>query len=65
MARGHFGLPRPSNRSLSRQRILGNLQQIDNDQDRRARVLRLETAFRNKIETHIIPVSYRFSAGAS
>lgn len=53
MARGHPGLPRPCSRTLSRQHILRQLQQIDNDPERRAKVLRLETAFRTKIETHI------------
>ncbi len=53
MARGHPGLPRAQNRTLSRQRLLGQLQQIDNDHEHRARVLRLENSFRNKIETHI------------
>lgn len=53
MARGHSGLPRANKRSLSRQKLLEQLQQVDNDQSRRERVLRLETAFRNKIRTHI------------
>lgn len=53
MARGYSGLPRAQKRSLSRQQLLGQLQLVDNDQERRERVLRLETAFRNKIETHI------------
>lgn len=53
MARGHTGLPRAQTRTISRQRLLNQLQQIDNAQDRRARVLRLENSFRNKIETHI------------
>lgn len=53
MARGHPGLPRAVKRTLSRQRLLGQLQQIDNDQERRTRVLRLENSFREKIETHI------------
>ena len=53
MPRGHPGLPRAQKRTLSRQALLGQLQRVDNDQERRARVLRLETAFRAKIETHI------------
>lgn len=54
MARGHPDLPRAIARKLSRQKLLGQLQQIDNDQDRRARVLRLENAFRRKIDSHIV-----------
>lgn len=53
MARGHPGLPRAEKRSISKQRLLGQLQQVDNDSDRRERVLQLETAFRRKIGTHI------------
>lgn len=53
MGRGHPGLPRAIKRTLSRQRILDQLQHIDIDRERRARVLRLETAFRKKIESHV------------
>ena len=53
MARRHPGLPRANKRSLSRLDLLSQLQQVDNDPLRRARVLRLETAFRARIETHI------------
>ena len=53
MARRHPGLPRANKRSLSRLDLLNQLQQVDNDPLRRARVLRLETAFRARIETHI------------
>jgi hypothetical protein len=53
MARGHKGLPRAIKKTISRQQLLSQLRQVDNDQDRRARVLRLENAFRTKIETHI------------
>ncbi|WP_008310654.1 hypothetical protein [Leptolyngbya sp. PCC 6406] len=53
MARGHAGLPQTRKKTLSRQYLLGQLQQIDNNQARRTRVLRLENSFRDKIETHI------------
>lgn len=53
MARGHLGLPRAKKRTMSRQKLLGQLQLVDNDTARREKVLRLETAFRNKIGTHI------------
>lgn len=53
MAKGHPGLPRAEKRVMSRQRLLGQLQQVDNESMRRERVLRLETAFRNKIGTHV------------
>lgn len=53
MVRGHPGLPRAEKRIISRQRLLGQLQQVDKESVRRERVLRLETAFRNKIGTHI------------
>lgn len=53
MGRGHAGLPRAIKKTLSRQRILGDLQRVDNDAERRERVLRLETAFRRKVETHV------------
>ena len=53
MGRGHAGLPRAITKRLSRQRILGDLQRVDNDGERRERVLRLETAFRRKVQTHV------------
>lgn len=53
MGRSHPGLPRATKKTLSRQRILSDLQQVDNDPERRAKVLRLETAFRRKVETHV------------
>lgn len=54
MARGHPGLPRAQKRTLSRQLLLRQLLQIDNEPERRSRVLRLENSFRAKIETHIL-----------
>ncbi|HHG85788.1 MAG TPA: hypothetical protein ENJ82_13655, partial [Bacteroidetes bacterium] len=54
MARGHSGLPRAVARKISRKELLLQLQRIDNEQPRRERVLRLENAFRNKIDSHII-----------
>ncbi|MDQ6959311.1 MAG: PmeII family type II restriction endonuclease [Mariprofundaceae bacterium] len=53
MARGHPDLPRAVARKISRQELLNQLQQIDNNQERRERVLRLENAFRSKIDSHI------------
>lgn len=61
MARGHPDLPKAVARKLSRQKLLGQLQKIDNDQDRRARVLRLENAFRRKIDSHIISLPAEYS----
>lgn len=54
MARGHPDLPRALARKISRNYLLEQLQHIDNDQERRERVLRLENAFRSKIDSHII-----------
>jgi hypothetical protein len=53
MACRHPGLPKANKKSLSRQAILRQLQQVDNEPSCRARVLRLETAFRARIETHL------------
>lgn len=53
MARGHPELPKATSRTLSRAQLLAQLQRVDNDAERRERVLRLETSFRTKIETHI------------
>ena len=53
MARGHPGLPTPRTTSISRQGLLAQLQEVDSDPNRRARVLRLERGFRNKIGSHI------------
>lgn len=62
MARGHPDLPRAVARNISRQDLLNQLQQIDNDQERRERVLRLENAFRVKIDSHIISLPAENSA---
>lgn len=54
MAKRHPGLPRPSKRILSRSELLHQLSLVDSDTDRRERVLRLETAFRRKINSHLL-----------
>ncbi len=54
MARGHADLPKAVARKLSRQQLLGQLQRIDNNHECRERVLRLESAFRQKIDSHIV-----------
>ncbi len=59
MARRHTGLPRPANMVLSRSLLLEQLVQVDSDETRRSRVLRLETAFRNKISAHVTALPTR------
>ena len=54
MVKGHPDLPRAIACKISRQELLNQLQQIDNDQERRERVLRLENAFRRRIGSHIV-----------
>jgi hypothetical protein len=53
MARGHADLPRTAKTMLSRRHLLNQLTLIDVDQESRSRVLRLETAFQRKIDTHL------------
>jgi len=52
MARGHTGLPTPQPVRFSRQLLLQQLQLVDASADAKTRVLKLESAFRRKIETH-------------
>ncbi|RRJ94312.1 hypothetical protein Ga0100231_008030 [Opitutaceae bacterium TAV4] len=54
MAKAHAGLPRALPTILSRKQLLDQLQLIDVSPDRRERVLRLENAFRRKIDSHIV-----------
>lgn len=54
MPRGHTGLPRALSTTLSRRQLLAQLQLIDVSPEQRERVLRLETAFRRKIDSHIV-----------
>lgn len=53
MPRNHPGLPRATRTELSKQMLLGQLLMIDGEEERRARVLHLETAFRRKIAAHV------------
>lgn len=53
MPRTHTGLPRTTRTELSKQRLLGQLLTIDGEEDRRGRVLALETAFRRKVTSHV------------
>ncbi len=46
-------LPKPGTIVISKKSLLQQLQLVDADNARRERVLRLETAFRNKIDPHI------------
>lgn len=52
MARGHTGLPIPLAVRFSKRHLLQQLQQVDTSAEAKARVLKLESAFRQKIETH-------------
>jgi hypothetical protein len=54
MPRGHTGLPRAEATYLSRSLLLSQLQLIDSSPVERQRVLRLENAFRRKIDSHIV-----------
>jgi hypothetical protein len=54
MAKGHPGLPRTSSRVISKNKLLCQLQRVDSISERRERVLRLENAFRRKIDSHIL-----------
>ena len=53
MARSHAGLPRPSKRVFKKVQILDTLSAIDQDGKARGRVLRLETEFRRRVESHL------------
>jgi len=54
MARGHPDLPRANKATLSRRQLLAQLMLIDAEPSSRERVLRLETAFQRKIDSHIV-----------
>jgi hypothetical protein len=54
MARRNADLPKAPRVTLSKTRILEQLSAIDNEANRRERVLRLETAFLRKIDSHIL-----------
>ena len=55
MARGHLDLPKKEDSLvLSKRDIFNSLIAIDGDQAARERVLRIETGFRRKIETHLL-----------
>ena len=49
----HQGLPKATPRVISRSELLHQLQVVDSSDEKRKRVLRLETAFRRKIDYHI------------
>lgn len=53
MARGHAGLPRPPTRIITKRDLLTTLAAVDGDDASRARVLRLETEFRTRIQGHV------------
>ena len=52
MARGHAGLLIAPTVTFSKQELLRQLRMVDSSKEAKARVLKLETAFRRKIETH-------------
>ncbi len=54
MAKRHPDLPRATKTTISRHNLLNQLKLVDTDNETRARVLRLETAFRKKIDSHIM-----------
>jgi hypothetical protein len=49
----HEGMPRPTRFTLSKTALLAALLAIDQDKDATARVLQMETDFREKIRTHV------------
>lgn len=54
MAKRHPDLPFAPKTTLSRKRLLDDLMRMDGDPVSRERVLRLETAFQRKIDSHIV-----------
>lgn len=52
MARNHKNIPAAQSISFSKQTLLRQLQEVDSCNKAKARVLKLETAFREKIQTH-------------
>ncbi len=53
MARGHAGLPRAERRVFRKSELLGTLRAVDGDRAATARVLALETEFRQRVQTHV------------
>jgi hypothetical protein len=49
----HSGLPKPDAFGLSKAELLRSLVAVDQDREATARVLRMETAFREKIQIHV------------
>jgi hypothetical protein len=49
----HEGLPRPAKFTLSKTALLETLAAVDRDKDATARILKLETNFREKIQSHV------------
>lgn len=56
------GLPRPARTVISRRALLATLEKIDADPAARARVLKLETGFRKKIDDHVASLPSASSA---
>ena len=54
MAKRRKELPKPNSIKLSKTELLSQLEQVDRNNESRERVLRLEMAFRRKIDSHII-----------
>jgi Type II restriction endonuclease EcoO109I len=53
MGRGHQGLPKPSPLRLSKTVLLRDLEALDKDKAATKRVLKMETEFRKRINTHV------------
>ena len=53
MGRGHQGLPKPTTVRLSKAALLRDLQALDKDKGATKRVLKMETEFRKRINTHV------------
>lgn len=49
----HQGLPRPPAYAVTKADLLRSLQQVDNDADAKARILRMENDFRTRINQHV------------
>jgi hypothetical protein len=49
----HEGLPKPVRFTLSKPRLLASLLAVDEDKQASARILKMETVFRTKIQTHV------------
>lgn len=53
MARGHTGLPKAERRVFKKSELLATLRTVDTDSTSSARVLALETEFRQRIQSHV------------